>query len=56
MKSAIRQYFSKIGKRGGKAGKGIPKNVDPLLAKERARKALAARWAGHVKAEKSKTA
>lgn len=43
---AVRDYMSKIGARGGAAGKGTP------ARQAAARKAIATRWANHQKKAK----
>jgi hypothetical protein len=49
-KSAVSQYLASIGRKGGKAsGKARMVKLTPEQRSEVARKAAAARWAGHDK-------
>lgn len=49
MNPLIHKYLSAIGKKGGKAGKGKSKKRDPIEATLNAKRAIAIRWAKHVK-------
>lgn len=43
-KNPISEYLSEIGRKGGKASAGKPRNIDPEVAKERGRKGAEKRW------------
>jgi len=44
MNPAIRKYMAKIGRKGGKAGKGTPHNRDRREARANAKRAAKIRW------------